>query len=132
MATLSDDEFEGAIADALDALPEEFSEALENIVVMAADEPTEEQLNTDGMADEQGADEGDLLGLYEGVSLDERADGYGYPGDLPDMITIFKGPHERLGLDRDQTLDEVRRTVIHELGHYFGMDEDQIAEMGYE
>ena len=77
------------------------------------------------------SEEGDLLGLYDGVSLMERGDGYGMPGDYPDTITIFKGPHERLEGGREEILEEVRRTVIHEVAHYFGMDEDQVDEMGY-
>ena len=66
-----------------------------------------------------------------GCSLDERGDDYGAFGDYPDTITIFKGPHERLEGGREDILEEIRRTVIHEVGHFFGMDEDQIDEMGY-
>lgn len=129
MPELTDEEFEGAIADALDAMPDEFMDDLDNVVIMAADEPTPEQLGAG--ADGTESAEGDLLGLYDGVSLDERADGYGYVGDVPDVITIFKGPHERLEGTKEEVLEEVRRTVVHELGHYFGLDEDQIDEMGY-
>ena len=133
MVKLTDAEFEGAIADAHDAMPDEFIDELENIVVIAQDEPEDWQLENQGYDDydEEDGDAGDLLGYYDGVSLYERADGYGGPGDFPDTIFIFKGPHERLDGTKDEILDEVRRTVVHEIGHYFGMDEDQIDDMGY-
>lgn len=134
MVRLTDAEFEGAIADALDAMPDEFIDELENIVVIAQDEPEDWQLENQGYYDDgeyEDGDPGDLLGYYDGVSLYERADGYGGPGDFPDTIFIFKGPHERLDGTKAEILDEVRRTVVHEIGHYFGMSEDQIDEMGY-
>lgn len=138
MYQMTDEEFEGAVQDALDSIPDEFLDDLENVVFLVEDEPSEEQLAT---FDEEGCDDGmefdglftedgDLLGLYDGVSLYDRGDGYGV-GDYPDTITIFKGPHERLGGNREETLEEVRRTVIHEVAHYFGMDEEQVDDMGY-
>ncbi len=127
MYAMTDEEFEGAVADAIDSIPDRLAAEMDNIVFFVEDEPTPEQLGSEGLY----AESGDLLGLYEGVSLLERADGYGLPGDLPDAITIFKGPHERLDGGREEILEEVRRTVIHEVGHYFGMDEDDIARMGY-
>ena len=128
MAKLTDDEFEGAIQAALDAMPDAFLDDLENVVIMAQDEPEDWQLETgDGIVSETG----DLLGLYDGVNIYDRGDSYGAYGDVPDTITIFKGPHERLSDDKAIVLDEVRRTVVHEIGHYFGMDEEQLDAMGY-
>lgn len=127
MYTMTDEEFEGAVADAIDSIPEHLAAELDNVAFFVEDEPTPEQLGSDGLF----ADSGDLLGLYEGVSLFDRAEGYGFFGDMPDAITIFKGPHERLEGGREEILEEVRRTVIHEVGHFFGMDEDQIERMGY-
>lgn len=129
MYRMTDDEFEAVIEDALDLLPERFVAALENVGICMEDEPSEEQLAYAGY--EEG-EEGDLLGLYEGLSLTERGESYGEFGmDLPDMITVFKGPHER-GFDtRAEVVEEVRKTVIHELGHYFGLDEDRLERMGY-
>lgn len=129
MYRMTDEEFEEAVQQAIDSVPEEFLDGLENVVFLVEDEPSEELLadEVDGLFTEQG----DLLGVYEGLSLLERADGYGFPGDYPDSITIFKGPHERLDDSRDVVLEEVRRTVVHEIGHYFGMDERQIDDMGY-
>ncbi len=126
---MTDEEFEAAVQDAIDSVPEEFLDGLENVVFLVEDEPSRELMadQVDGLYSE----EGDLLGVYEGLSLLERADGYGFLGDYPDSITIFKGPHERLEGGREVVLEEVRRTVVHEIGHYFGMDERQIDEMGY-
>lgn len=126
MITLTDEEFESAIQDALDTIPEEFLDELENVAIVMADEPEEEDFECDGYYTE----EGDLLGLYDGIAMTERGDDYGF-GDYPDTIMIFKGPHERLGLNRADTLEEIRMTVVHEIAHYFGMDEDQVDEMGY-
>lgn len=128
MAQLSDEEFEGAIQDALDAMPDEFLDDLENVVIMAQDEPEDWQLEGGGGIV---SESGDLLGLYDGVNLYDRGSGYGAFGDCPDCITIFKGPHERLSDDKAFVLEEVRKTVVHEIGHYFGMDEEQLDAMGY-
>lgn len=126
MYKLTDAEFEAAVQDAIDSIPEEFLDDLENVAIVIADEPTEEDYESDGLYTE----EGDLLGVYDGLSLYERGDDYGF-GDYPDTITIFKGPHERLEGGRDDIIEEIRRTVVHEIAHYFGMDEDQVDEMGY-
>ena len=126
MYRMTDDEFEGAVQDALDSIPDEFLDELENVAIVVADEPEDEDFDGDGLFTE----EGELLGLYDGIALTERDSGYG-TGDYPDTITIFKGPHERLAGGRDEVLEEVRRTVVHEIAHYFGMDEDQVDEMGY-
>lgn len=126
MIKLTDEEFESAIMDAIDSIPEEFLDELENVAIVVADEPEDEDFDGDGYFTENG----DLLGLYDGLALTERDMGYG-TGDYPDTITIFKGPHERLGGSRAYVLEEVRKTVVHEIAHYFGLDEDQVDEMGY-
>lgn len=125
---LTDDEFEGAVEDALDSMPEEFADAFDNLIFMVQDEPEDWQLEVSGGSVSAS---GDLLGLYDGVSLYDRGNNYGAIDDLPDAITVFKGPHERLSDDKQVVLDEVRKTVIHEVGHYFGMTEEQIERMGY-
>ena len=126
MYTMTDEEFESAVQDAIDSIPDEFLDELENVAIIVADEPEEEDFEGDGYF----TDEGDLLGLYDGIAMTERGDSYGF-GDYPDTITIFKGPHERLEGSRAEILEEVRKTVVHEIAHYFGMDEDQVDEMGY-
>lgn len=126
MVTLSDEEFESAVQDAIDSMPDEFLDELENVAIVLGDEPMPEELEGDGLFSESG----DMLGLYDGVSITERGGSYGV-GDYPDTITIFKGPHERLGGSREYVLEEIRKTVVHEIAHYFGLDEDQVDEMGY-
>lgn len=126
MVRLTDAEFEEAVQDALDSIPEEFLDDLENVAILIADEPEEEDFEGDGLYSESG----DLLGLYDGLALTDRGDSYGI-GDYPDTITLFKGPHERLSDDRSVVVEEIRKTVVHEVAHYFGMDEDQVDDMGY-
>ena len=126
MYKMTDDEFESAVQDAIDSIPDEFLDELESVTIVVADEPEEEDFECAGLYSEGG----DLLGLYDGTSLAERDSGYGF-GDYPDTIMIFKGPHERLQGGRDEIIEEVRRTVVYEIAHYFGMDEDQVDEMGY-
>lgn len=137
MYRMTDDEFESAIEDALETIPERFLKALENIEIVMQDEPGEEQLASvegdgwydgpDGEHTEEAPDE--LFGLYEGIALPERGD-YGWC-EVPDVITIFKGPHERSFDTREQVVEEIGKTVIHEIGHYFGLDDNKLYEMGY-
>ena len=159
MYRMTDEEFEAAIQEALDAMPEQFMEALENVAVTWEEEPSAYHL---GLVDDDSEDDdgwdggwneewdgeedgpwaggtdapdgyepgpGDLLGLFDGLSIDERADGY--DDDIPDVITVFKGPHERCFQSREQIVEEIGKTVIHELGHYFGLEDDQLYDMGY-
>ena len=153
MYEMSDEDFERAVDEAIASIPEQFLEALENIAITVQDEPSNEQLATfvwidadyDEFPDEVGSIEEDcgepaerescvgepLLGLYEGIPITERDSGYGSLGDVPDVITIFKGPHERCFNSRDRIVEEIRKTVIHEIGHYFGIDDERLREMGY-
>jgi len=106
--------FEDHVRAALDSLPPTVAEALTNVAVVVADE---------------NPDDPDVFGLYEGVPLTERGDGVGLP---PDKITVYRVPLEESFPDADELRDEIRITVLHELGHYFGLDEDRIAELGYD
>lgn len=120
---ISDDEFEQAITEALRDIPPRFRHALANIGIAMADEPdARERATMDGT-------EGELLGLYEGVPLPQRTNSYG--GVMPDIITIFKGPHERVCATRGQLVEQIRKTVLHEIGHYFGFDDDYLHSHGY-
>lgn len=131
MYRMTDEEFESAIAEALDAMPEQFMEALQNVAVVWEEEPSAYHLGYDEEWDAEDEDElDDLLGLFDGLSIVERANGY--DDDIPDVITVFKGPHERCFDSREEIVEEVGKTIIHELGHYFGLNEDQLAAMGYE
>lgn len=113
------EEFESLVEKALEDLPEEFGELLDNVVVMVEDEPDPEDLEALGM--EPGED---LFGLYQGTNLMER-DTF-YSGALPDRILIYRGPILRHCETRRDVIREVRDTVVHELGHYFGMEEDHM------
>ena len=81
------------------------------------------------VVEDENADDPDLFGLFEGVPLTE---GGPAPGALPDRIAIYRRPLEEDFTDADELREEIRITVLHELGHYFGLDEDRLAELGYE
>ena len=106
--------FDDHVRAALDELPPDLARALENIAVVVEDENPEDP---------------DLGGLYHGVPLPERSD---MGGQLPDKISIYRIPLEESFPDPDALREEIRITVLHELGHYFGLDEDRIAELGYD
>lgn len=120
---MSDEEFEQAIEDALAGIPDRFRRVLENVGIAMAQEPNERELDTMCTAG------GELLGLYEGIPVTRRTSGYS--GVMPDVITIFKGPHERVCATRRQMVEQIRKTVLHEIGHYFGFDDDYLHAHGY-
>lgn len=132
MDTVSEDEFEGMVQDALDGMPEQFMESLQNVAVVIADEPTDEELGLlDASGNPAGTRDGkEVLGLFTGIAITDR-DFADYEGEMPDMITIFKGPHERCFHTAERIREEVKNTVIHEIGHYFGLDDTRLHEMGY-
>lgn len=112
------EEFEALVEQALEGLPEEFAEILENVAVMVEEEPDPEDLEALGM--EPGEE---LLGLYQGQPLTVRDSFY---TALPDRVIIFRGPILRSCDNRRQVIREVRDTVIHELGHHFGLEEEDM------
>jgi predicted Zn-dependent protease with MMP-like domain len=106
--------FEALVDQALDEIPAEIASQVHNVVVLVEDEPP--------------ADEPDLLGVYEGVSLTERtADHTG----LPDRITVFRRPLLEMCETPEELVREVRITVVHEIAHHFGIDDDRLHELGY-
>jgi predicted Zn-dependent protease with MMP-like domain len=113
--------FEQLVADALDSIPDDLAEAVENVAVLVEDWPTPEQLDGRG---------GTLLGLYEGVDLTQRSP-LGYAGVLPDRITLFRGPLCAISHDEDDLAEHVRVTLVHELAHHFGIDDDRLDELGW-
>lgn len=119
---VSHEEFEALVEEALEQLPAEFREALENVAVMVQEEPSEEDLEEVGI-DPGDPDRDELLGLYQGVPLPERDSFY---SALPDRVLVFRGPILRSCETRRQVLREIRETVQHELGHYFGLEEDEL------
>jgi predicted Zn-dependent protease with MMP-like domain len=115
-------EFERVVSEALDALPKRFADLVQNVVIAVEEEPTDEDL--DSLDDDDDDDDGsELLGIYRGVALTERA---GEPPLLPDEIAVFRGPINRVVRTRQEAVHEVRETVIHELGHYFGLDDEEM------
>jgi predicted Zn-dependent protease with MMP-like domain len=119
---VSKEEFEALVEEALEQLPEEFKAALDNVAVMVEEEPSDEDL--EGVEiDPEDPDRDDLLGLYQGTPLTERD---GFYSALPDRVLIFRGPILRACETRRQVIREVRETVQHELGHYFGLEEDEL------
>jgi predicted Zn-dependent protease with MMP-like domain len=118
---LSQEAFEQLVADSLDSLPEDLGRAMDNVVVVVEDWPNAEQL---------GGRSGTLLGLYQGVSLTNRSP-LSYNEALPDRITIFQGPLSRLARSEEDLKAIVRRTVIHEVAHHFGMSDERLQELGW-
>jgi predicted Zn-dependent protease with MMP-like domain len=113
--------FEELVRRALEELPHEFAERLENIAVVVEEEPDPDDLRATGLDPESDNDE--LFGLYQGVPLIERGTSY---SELPDHIVIYRGPILRACESRREVVHEVRSTVVHELGHYFGLDDDEM------
>lgn len=119
---MNDTDFERLVAEGIDAIPERFLKQLENVAIVIADEPSDEQLRHNGITDGS-----TLLGLYEGIPLTERGDLYGVGIVLPDKITIFKLPTlEEAQGDEMEIRKIVTETVWHEIAHYFGYDDEEI------
>jgi predicted Zn-dependent protease with MMP-like domain len=114
--------FEQHVADALASIPRRFRKAMQNLAIVVEDEPSPALL-----ADMEIEPPDTLLGLYQGTPLTERSWGYG--NVLPDRILIFQGPHERSADDEDDLVVAIAETLIHEIGHYFGLSEEQIEEI---
>lgn len=107
--------FEALVDRALDGIPDELAGLVRNVVVLVVDEPPD--------------DDPDLLGLYDGVALTERHGGYGL--ELPDQIFIYRGPLLRMCEDEDDLVEEVRITVVHEVAHHFGINDERLHDLGY-
>lgn len=115
-------EFEQEVAEALATIPRNFREAMRNIAIVVEDEPSRALLRE---MDIEPPDT--LFGLYQGTPLTERRWDYG--NALPDRILLFQGPHEREAEDDDDLVASIAETLIHEIGHYFGLSEDEIQEI---
>ena len=112
---MSADAFEELVNDALDTVPEELFGLLDNCIIVIEDDAP--------------AEDPDLLGLYEGIPLTERDSNY--TGVLPDQIRIFRNPTLAICDTEDDVVDEVHITVVHEIAHYFGIDDDRLHALGY-
>ncbi|GAA3145433.1 putative Zn-dependent protease with MMP-like domain [Kribbella aluminosa] len=115
MIEMSRTDFEGLVAQALDEVPEELAGLIDNVAVFVEDEPP--------------AGDPELLGIYEGIPLTER--GHYYGGVLPDRITIYRNPTLRICETVDDVVEEVHITVVHEIAHHFGIDDERLHQLGY-
>jgi predicted Zn-dependent protease with MMP-like domain len=106
--------FEELVSDALDQVPPKFAEAMDNVVVLV---------------EEHNAEEPSILGLYHGIALTERSSDYG--GVLPDRISIYRAPILSMCHTEEQVVEEVLVTVLHELGHHFGISDHRLHELGW-
>ena len=108
-------QFEQEVDKAIESLPDWVFDEIDNLVIVVEEQP-DEQL-------------GDVLGVYEGISLAERGD---YTAVMPDRIVIFYRPHLAMGLEDAELRDEIRKTVLHEIGHHLGIDDDRLTELGWD
>jgi predicted Zn-dependent protease with MMP-like domain len=112
--------FEELVREAFDTLPEDLKDHLENVVILVEEDSGEDFFGAIG-------EEQDLLGLYHGVPQKDR--GFWYGNVLPDRIIIYQKPLERISRNLEELRENIRQTVIHEVGHYFGFDEEELAEL---
>jgi predicted Zn-dependent protease with MMP-like domain len=119
---ISPAEFESLVEEALQQLPQRFASLLNNVVIVVEDEPTDEDLD---LLDDDDDPDDELLGIYRGIALTERS--HDMLPALPDQIAIFRGPILRVARNRRDAVREIRETVIHELGHYFGLHDDEMV-----
>ena len=112
---MSRERFEALVQAALDDVPAELAAIVDNCVVLVEDDPP--------------PDEPDLLGVYDGTPLTERDQGYTMR--LPDRITVFRKPTLDICESEEEVVDEIRITVVHEIAHHFGIDDDRLHDLGY-
>ena len=115
MIRMDSDAFEELVVTELDLLPDDMVDGLENVVFVVEDRPEDGSL--------------DLLGLYDGLALTER-DRYGM-GDLPDRIIVYREPHLAVCDTEDDLRDEVHTTLVHEIAHFYGIDDARLHELGW-
>ena len=115
MHSLTAEEFEKLVVDELDLLPDEMVDGLENVVFVTEDRPEDGSL--------------DLLGLYDGVDLTRR-DNYGF-GELPDRIILYREPLLAVSSDLEELKDQIHVTLVHEIAHFYGIDDDELHDLGW-
>ncbi|MFO1463616.1 MAG: metallopeptidase family protein [bacterium] len=120
---LSEAEFEAVVQEALGEIPEELAEKIENIDIFIEDYPSAE------VQKEMGVSRYGLLGFYQGVPQNHRGPAYG--NTLPDRIYLYQKNIESISPTRERMKEEIQRTVLHELGHYFGIDDQRLRELGF-
>lgn len=115
MDNLTSEQFERLVVDELDLLPDEMVDGLDNVVFVIEDRPEDGSL--------------DLLGLYDGVALTERGQ-YGF-GELPDRIILYREPLLAVSADLDDLRDQIHVTLVHEIAHFYGIDDEQLHKLGW-
>ena len=115
MHSLDAEEFEKLVVDELDLLPDEMVDGLENVVFVTEDRPEDGSL--------------DLLGLYDGVDLTRRGN-YGF-GELPDRIILYREPLLAIATDLGDLKDQIHVTLVHEIAHFYGIDDDELHDLGW-
>ncbi len=113
---MSSEEFERAVDDAFELIPGELLDLMDNVVILIEDDAPE--------------DDPDLLGLYDGVALTDRGSDWGF-GELPDRIFIYRNPTLAICESVEEVRDEVAVTVVHEIAHHFGIDDDRLHALGW-
>jgi hypothetical protein len=111
---IGEEDFYALVEEALDSLPDDLLNDLDNVAIVVEDEPE---------------DGSDTLGIYEGVALTERDSSWF--GTLPDRVVLFRGPLSRMCEDEDELFEEIAITLVHEIGHYHGIDEQRLHELGW-
>ncbi len=124
--TLTREEFEDLVQQAFDELPAQFQQNMENVSISVENEPARETLVRMGIRSREG-----LLGLYEGIPLNKRGTGYGMYPAVPDRISLYKKNIERGARTREELQARIRDVLIHEIAHYYGMDEEEVRAAGY-
>ncbi len=122
MMSLTDEQFDQLITRAMDQLPQKYIKGLDNVAIVQADEPTPEQRLKMKLDDTHL-----LLGLYEGIPLTQRGNGYSFV--LPDKITLFKHPILQVSRSEEELFDQIKRTLWHEIAHYYGLNHSRIDEL---
>ncbi|MGJ8722746.1 MAG: metallopeptidase family protein [Salinibacterium amurskyense] len=115
MENLDEQQFEALVVEGLDALPDEIVDGLDNVVFVTEDRPEDGSLS--------------VLGLYDGVALTERGQ-YGF-GELPDRIILFREPLLAVSESLDELKEQIHITLVHEIAHYYGIDDEQLHELGW-
>ena len=120
---MSDEQFQHLVDEAIKTLPQEFKTLLSSIAIVVQDEPDEEQRNSVNLTSHM-----NLFGLYQGVPLTKRA---GSLLTFPDKITIFKNPILATRFSPEEIQEQVRLTVLHEIGHFLGLSEEKLRQLDY-
>lgn len=126
MIEVDDEAFAAAVEDGIAAVPDELMGMADNVAIFVEDEPGPEHADPHLTPQENA----ELLGIYLGTPLTER-DGWWSAGSLPDRIVLFRGPLTRMCADLDELRDEVAVTIVHELAHHFGIEEERLHDLGW-